>query len=128
MKKLDKELQKLDMEKLAADFGYTMDGGEAGSLEDETFSADGATIIVNGVISHPGYAKNKLVNALKVGEKFCMHFLLKNGRRKLQKKKKDLFIRFILKGLLKEPHLEFIIRDFDDEKLKESGEKLKADC
>jgi tripeptide aminopeptidase len=57
---------KLDMQKLGAQFGYTLDGGEAGSLEDETFSADGATIIINGVIAHPGYAKNKLVNALKI--------------------------------------------------------------
>jgi tripeptide aminopeptidase len=57
---------KIDMQKLGASFGYTMDGGEAGSLEDETFSADAAIINVYGVITHPGYAKNKLVNALKV--------------------------------------------------------------
>ncbi len=57
---------KIDMQKLGASYGYTMDGGEAGSLEDETFSADAAIINVYGVITHPGYAKNKLVNALKV--------------------------------------------------------------
>src|SRR5688572_8220433 len=57
---------KLDMNKLGAQFGYTLDGGEAGSLEDETFSADGAHIVINGVIAHPGYAKNKLVNAMKI--------------------------------------------------------------
>ena len=57
---------KVDMKKLGAQFGYTLDGGEAGSLEDETFSADGATIIIHGVIVHPGYAKGKLVNALKI--------------------------------------------------------------
>ncbi len=44
------------------------------ALEDETFSADGATIIINGVIAHPGYAKNKLVNAIKIAGKFCMHY------------------------------------------------------
>ena len=58
---------KVDLEKLGADYGYTLDGGEAGSLEDETFSADGVQIIVNGVITHPGYAKGKMVNALKIG-------------------------------------------------------------
>ena len=47
---------KIDMKKVGAQFGYTLDGGEAGSLEDETFSADGATIIIHGVIAHPGYA------------------------------------------------------------------------
>ncbi|MEJ7673200.1 MAG: tripeptide aminopeptidase PepT [Chitinophagaceae bacterium] len=57
---------KIDLQKLNATFGYTLDGGEAGSLEDETFSADGATIIINGVIAHPGYAKGKLVNAIKI--------------------------------------------------------------
>ena len=57
---------KVDMQKLGAQFGYTLDGGEAGSLEDETFSADAATITIEGVIVHPGYAKGKLVNALKV--------------------------------------------------------------
>ena len=57
---------KVDMQKLGAQFGYTLDGGEAGSLEDETFSADAAVITINGVIVHPGYAKDKLVNALKL--------------------------------------------------------------
>src|SRR5678810_142437 len=57
---------KVDMQKLGADFGYTLDGGEAGALEDETFSADAAKIIISGVSAHPGYAKNKLVNAIKI--------------------------------------------------------------
>lgn len=58
--------EKINIEKIGASVGYTLDGGEAGSLEDETFSADAATITVQGVISHPGYAKGKLVNALKI--------------------------------------------------------------
>ncbi|HZH64225.1 MAG TPA: tripeptide aminopeptidase PepT, partial [Flavisolibacter sp.] len=47
---------KIDMQKLGAQYGYTLDGGEAGSLEDETFSADGVTVTIHGVITHPGYA------------------------------------------------------------------------
>ena len=61
-----KGVAKIDMQKVGAQFGYTLDGGEAGSLEDESFSADGATITINGVIAHPGYAKNKLKNAIKI--------------------------------------------------------------
>ena len=61
-----KGVAKIDMQKVDAQFGYTLDGGEAGSLEDESFSADGATITINGVIAHPGYAKNKLKNAIKI--------------------------------------------------------------
>ena len=57
---------KIDLQKLGADYGYTLDGGEAGSLEDETFSADGVQIVIHGVITHPGYAKGKMVNALKI--------------------------------------------------------------
>ena len=57
---------KVDLQKLGADYGYTLDGGEAGSLEDETFSADGVQLIIHGVITHPGYAKGKMVNALKI--------------------------------------------------------------
>ncbi len=56
----------VDMEKLAADFGYTVDGEKRGSMEDETFSADGATITVHGVSAHTGFAKGKLVNAVKI--------------------------------------------------------------
>ena len=48
---------KVDLEKLGADYGYTLDGGDAGSLEDETFSADGVQLVIHGVITHPGYAK-----------------------------------------------------------------------
>jgi tripeptide aminopeptidase len=115
----------LDMKKLAADFGYTLDGGEAGSLEDETFSADGATIIINGVISHPGYAKNTLVNALKVGAEI-LHALPANEWSPETTEKKEGFVHPVsFEGIAERATLEFIIRDFDDEKLKQHGEKLK---
>ena len=50
-------VDEVDMEKLGADFGYTVDGEKLGSLEDETFSADGATVTINGISAHPGFAK-----------------------------------------------------------------------
>jgi len=56
---------KVDMKKLAADFGYTLDSGDAGALEDETFSADGVQVIIHGCISHPGYSKDKKVKPNK---------------------------------------------------------------
>ena len=115
----------LDMKKLAADFGYTLDGGKAGSLEDETFSADGATIIINGVISHPGYAKNTLVNALKVGAEI-LHALPANEWSPETTEKKEGFVHPVgFEGIAERATLEFIIRDFDDEKLKQHGEKLR---
>ena len=115
----------IDMKKLGAEFGYTLDGGEAGSLEDETFSADGAKIVINGVIAHPGYAKNRLVNALKLGGEI-LHALPKNEWAPEVTEKKEGFVhptRF--EGIAERAVLEFIIRDFDDEKLKAHGERLK---
>lgn len=56
----------VDIEKLGADFAYTMDGEKAGTIEDETFSADAATLTVHGISYHPGFAKGKMVSALKI--------------------------------------------------------------
>ena len=116
---------KLDMKKLGAQFGYTLDGGEAGSLEDETFSADGATIVINGVISHPGYAKNVLVNALKIGGEI-LHALPTAEWAPEATEKKEGFVHPVrFEGIAEKATLEFIIRDFDDEKLKQHGERLR---
>jgi len=116
---------KLDMKKLGADFGYTLDGGESGSLEDETFSADGATIIIHGVIAHPGYAKGKLVNALKVAAE-VLHALPTNEWAPEVTEQKEGFVHPVrLEGIAEKATIEFIVRDFDNEKLKKHGERLK---
>src|SRR6202012_1088819 len=59
-------VDKVDLKKLGADFAYTIDGETAGDIEDETFSADGATVIIDGVSTHPGFAKGKMENAIKI--------------------------------------------------------------
>ncbi|MGN6508152.1 MAG: tripeptide aminopeptidase PepT, partial [Chitinophaga sp.] len=59
-------VEHVDMQRLGADFGYTMDGGELGALEDETFSADGVKITIHGISVHPGAAKGKLAIAVKI--------------------------------------------------------------
>ena len=125
MKKLEKALPKLDMKKLSAQFGYTLDGGEAGSLEDETFSADGATIIINGVIAHPGYAKGKLVNALKIAGEI-LHALPKDKCSPESTEKREGFIHPVhIEGNAEKATIEFILRDFDLDKLKGHAEKLR---
>lgn len=115
---------KLDMKKLGADFGYTLDGGELGSLEDETFSADGAKIIINGVISHPGYAKNKLVNALKVGAEILHALPTMEWSPETTEKKQGFVHPVRFEGIAERATLEFIIRDFDEEGLASHGRKL----
>lgn len=116
---------KVDMKKLGADFGYTLDGGEAGSLEDETFSADGAVIVIHGVIAHPGYGKNKLVNALKIAGEI-LHALPTNDWAPEATEKREGFVHPVrIEGIAEKATLEFIIRDFDLNKLKEHGERLE---
>ena len=120
-----KGVVKLDMQKLNAKFGYTMDGGEAGSLEDETFSADFATIIINGVIAHPGYAKGKLINAIKIAGEI-VDALPKNEWAPEVTEKKEGFVHPVrVEGIAERATLEFIVRDFDNDRLKQHGEKLK---
>lgn len=115
----------LDMNKLGADFGYTLDGGEIGSLEDETFSADWAKITVNGVIAHPGYAKDTLVNALKiVGE--ILDELPKNEWSPETTNDRQGFVHpTSIGGIAEQAWIEFIVRDFEDDNLLKHEARLK---
>src|SRR5690606_17424190 len=67
-------VRKVDMEKLQADFGYTLDGGPRGYLEGENFSADALTVEFKGRSAHPGYARGKMVSALKGAADFLSRF------------------------------------------------------
>lgn len=69
---IGRSTKNLDLNMINADFGYTMDSGEAGSLEYNCFNADSATIEIQGILAHTGYAKGKLVNALKVASAIVM--------------------------------------------------------
>ena len=116
---------KLDVKKLGAQFGYTLDGGEAGSLEDETFSADAVKIIISGVIAHPGYAKNKLVNAIKIAGEI-LQALPKDEWSPETTEAKEGFVHPVhIEGIAEKATIEFIVRDFDLEKLKQHEERLK---
>lgn len=116
---------KLDMKKLGAQFGYTLDGGESGYIEDETFSADGSSIIIEGVIVHPGYAKNKLVNALKIAGA-VLDALPKNECSPETTDKKEGFIHPVaVNGIAEKTTIDFIIRDFDTANLEKHHARLK---
>jgi tripeptide aminopeptidase len=117
---------KVGLQKLGADFAYTLDGGELGTFEDETFSADGATITVHGVIAHPGYAKNKLVNALKIiGE--ILAALPKNEFSPETTNGREGFVHPVsIEGIAEKASVSFIIRDFITAKLAEHEARLKS--
>jgi tripeptide aminopeptidase len=117
---------KVDMQKLGAQFGYTLDGGEAGSLEDETFSADGTVITISGVIVHPGYAKDKLVNALKVAAA-VLDALPKNEWSPETTEKRQGFVHpTSLNGIAEKATIQFIVRDFTNEGLTAHHSRLKS--
>ena len=116
---------KVDLQKLGADFGYTLDGGEAGSLEDETFSADAVKITIYGVFTHPGYAKDKMVNALKIAAELIAQ-LPKKELSPETTEGKDGFIHPVrIHGIAEECLIEFIIRDFVTAGLKEKEDLLE---
>lgn len=117
---------KIDMEKLGAQFGYTLDGGERGSLEDETFSADAVQVIIHGVITHPGDAKNKMVNALKIAGEILAR-LPKSGLSPETTEKKEGFIHPTrVDGVAEKCTIDFIIRDFVTAGLKKKEELLQS--
>jgi tripeptide aminopeptidase len=110
-------VDKADLNKLGADFAYTLDGGELGSLEEENFSADGVTITFHGVSAHPGAAKDKLVNALKVAA-FFIDSLPKDELSPEATEDRYGFVHPLhIEGITEKVTLQFIIRDFVTAKL-----------
>jgi len=115
----------LDLEKLGAEFAYTLDGGELGTFEDETFSANGFTIHIEGVIAHPGYAKGKLVNALKVAAAIIDQLPKDFLAPEVTDKKQGFVHPVRVEGIAEKATIEFIIRDFETSKLVEHQELIK---
>ena len=117
---------KVDLKKLGADFGYTLDGGEAGSLEDETFSADGVQVIIHGVIAHPGYAKGKMINAMKIAGEI-LAALPKDRLSPESTDGKRGFIHPVrIEGIAEKCTIDFIIRDFDNDGLIKKEDYLRT--
>ena len=118
--------EKLDIKKLGADFGYTLDGGELGSLEFETFSANSVRIIFQGIIAHPGYAKNILVNAIKVASYFIDQ-LPKDMLSPETTAGKEGFVHPVyISGNADQAFVDLIIRDFATAELETKQSLLRA--
>lgn len=117
--------EKVDMAKLDAAFGYTIDGEALGTLEDETFSADAVKITIRGVSTHPGFAKGKLENALKIGADLLAS-LPRNALSPETTEAKEGFVHPTrLEGNQDQAVLEFIIRDFTEVGLQEKETYLQ---
>jgi len=118
-------VDKVDMKKLGADFGYTLDGGPLGSIEDETFSADAMTFTFTGISAHPGYAKGKMVHAIKVAAHF-VDLLPKDSWSPETTLDREGFVHpTSISGGLESATVSFIIRDHQTSKLADYENRLK---
>ena len=119
-------VDKVDIKKLGARFGYTVDGERLGSIEDETFSADAAVITIEGVSVHPGFAKGKMVNAIKIAAAIVER-LPKDRLSPESTEGREGFVHpGLISGSLESASIRFIVRDFTLEGLKKNEEELKS--
>lgn len=117
-------VDKVDMKKLGAKFGYTIDGETAGSIENETFSADGAVVTIHGISAHPGFAKGKMESALKIAARIVAKF-----PDKLSPEHTEGMQGFIhpvhFEGNIEKATIKLILRDFTESGLKRHGKTLQ---
>lgn len=119
-------VNKVDLQKLGAAFGYTVDGEKLGSLEDETFSADAVVISIHGVSAHPGFAKGKMENAIKIASEIVAR-LPKDRLSPESTEGREGFVHpTSISGGLEQAELQFIVRDFTDEGLQAHEAFLKG--
>ena len=119
-------VDKVDLKKLGADFAYTMDGESAGHIEDETFSADGATITIEGVSTHPGFAKGKMEHAIKIAAAIIDRLPKDTCSPETTEGKEGFLHPIGISGALEKATIGFIVRDFTDEGLQEKEALLES--
>jgi tripeptide aminopeptidase len=103
-----------------------MDGETAGNIEDETFSADGATLIIEGVSTHPGFAKGKMEHAIKIAAAIVERLPKTTCSPETTEGKEGFLHPIGISGALEKATLGFIVRDFTDEGLKEKEALLES--
>ncbi len=115
---------KFDVKRFGADYAYTMDGGEIGELEFENFNAASAKIHIQGRNVHPGYAKDKMKNAIIIGME--LNDLLPVGQRPELTEGYDGFFHIIsFNGTVEEADFGYIIRDHDRKKFEDKKELIR---
>lgn len=115
----------VDMGKLGADFGYTIDGETRGSIEDETFSADGAIINIAGVSTHPGFAKEKMENAVKIAADLIAALPQRSLSPETTEGREGFIHPVNLIAKAESARIDLILRDFDTAKLADHATTLQ---
>ena len=109
-------VDKVDLQKLGANFGYTMDGETAGHIEDETFSADGVKITIQGVAIHPGFAKGKMQNSIKIAGA-VIDRLPKDVAPETTCDRQGFVHPISVTGTMEQAVISLIVRDFEEDGL-----------
>ncbi len=115
----------VDLKKLSARFGYTIDGEKAGTIEDETFSADGVRVVIQGISVHPGFAKGKMFSALKVAADIIADLPKDKLSPETTAEKEGFIHPTEMKGGVDKAEINFIIRDHNTAKLAEYEDILQ---
>jgi tripeptide aminopeptidase len=115
----------IDIQKINAVYGYTLDGEKRGHLENETFSADGFTIKIKGISQHPGFAKGRMESAIKIAADIISNLPKENLSPETTEKMEGFIHPVDIQGHVEEAQIDFILRDFDTLKLIEYGNLLK---
>jgi len=118
-------VDKVDLNKLGADVAYTIDGETAGSIEDESFSADAATIHIRGVSAHPGMAKGKMEHAIKIAARIVDRLPQGTLTPETTEGREGFLHPVGITGALEETTLRYIVRDFTVVGLKEKEALLE---
>src|ERR1700710_651022 len=119
-------VDKVNLKKLGADFAYTIDGETAGNIEDETFSADGVMLTIQGVSTHPGFAKGKMEHAIKIAAAVVARLPKDTCSPETTEGKEGFLHPIAMSGALEKATLSFIVRDFTDAGLKEKEALLEG--
>jgi tripeptide aminopeptidase len=119
-------VDKVDLKKLGADVAYTIDGETVGNLEDETFSADGVTITVEGVSTHPGFAKGKMEHAIKIAAAIVNRLPRDTCSPETTEGREGFLHPISISGTLETSTLGLIVRDFTDAGLQEKELLLES--
>ncbi len=117
-----------DVKKFGANYAYTIDGESLGEIEDETFCADTAKVIIKGVNVHPGYAKGKMINGIKIGAELIERLPKDSMSPETTEGREGYLHPHAFKGSVELTEITFLVRDFTVEGLKEKEEFLQKIC
>lgn len=116
----------IDVNKIGAVAGYTLDGGQYGSLEEETFCADALKIIIHGISAHPGSAKGIMVNALKIASDVITALPRLEWSPETTEKREGFVHPLHVNGTAEQAEIDFIVRDFDESMLSVHEQRLQS--